>query len=282
MRLPQELATIILHAARPSTWARDVLHFAPDQKEAEFLDSDALDLLLVWSRQCGKSEAGAALIAHHATFNDGSLILITSATLRQSIIVQSRVQAHLRIATGQPAEWQRGPEYEYEEEDIEGNVQIVRSSVMSLALSNGSEVVSIPPSPDSARGYSPHMILIDESARTRPSLWHAISPMRAARRVRLIAMTTAAAMSGWFYDLWKGDPDVQKSEYLAKDCPRITAEFLAKERRRLPAHVYAAEYENIWYPVAGRLFTPEMIESMFVDDVAPLFPPRLTTEEYRW
>ncbi len=283
MTLAPELARIIERGAVPSRWAREVLHFEADPKQIALLDSEALDSFVVWSRQTGKTETAAAIVSHFAVHNDATLTLLTSATQRQAGIMQARTQTHLRMATGELAEWQRGQEYEVEEEDYFGNVHLVRVSVMSLQLSNGSQVVAVPPSPDSARGYSPHFIVIDEAARTRPSLWHAISPMRAARRVRLLAMSTAWTQAGWFYDLWKDDPDVQRSEYQAKDCPRITAEFLAKERRRLPSHIYAAEYENVWFPPAGRLFTPEMISSMMDDTITPMFEhPTMVTDEYTW
>ena len=269
-------------ALTPSLYAKERLHFEPDEKQIAFLDSEALDLLVLMSRQVGKSETAAVGVSHFAMHHENSLTLLTSATQRQAGIMQARTQAHLRVATGELAEWQRGQEYDVEEEDYFGNVHLVRSAVMSLALSNGAQVVAIPPSPDSARGYSPNLIVIDEAARTKPSLWHAISPMRAARPVRLIAMTTAWAMSGWFFDLWTSDPDVQRIEYQAKDCPRITKEFLAKEQRRLPENVYRAEYENVWFPQAGRIFTPESIANMFTDEVSPMFPNRLVDDQFEW
>jgi len=163
-------ARAALLTARPSAWAREVLRFQPDAKQVALLDSDALDLFIVWSRQTGKTEGAAALVSHFAIANDGSLTIITSATQRQGTIVTARVQADLRLATGELSEWQRGEEYEYPEEDAYGNVHLVRTSVMSLALSNGSQVVAIPPSPDSARGYAPNLIVIDEAARTRNAL----------------------------------------------------------------------------------------------------------------
>lgn len=258
-------------AAKPSEWVQEKLAFHPDPKQVEFLESTALDLLIVWSRQTGKTETASGLISHFSTTYDETLSIVTSATQRQGTIVMSRIQHDIRKATGQLLEWQKGQEYEWIERDIFGVARIVRSSVMSLTLSNGSEVVAIPPSPDSARGYSPHLVLIDEAARTRDQLWHAVSPMRAARPVRLIAMTTASAMEGWFYDLWMNDPDVQRIEYLAKDCPRITPEFLAKERRRFPEMIYKAEYENVWFPRAGAALDPETVHDMFTSDIEPMF-----------
>ena len=261
----------VRHARWPSVWARDVLSFHADEKQIELLDSDELDQLVVWSRQTGKTETAAALVSHYAIHNEDTLTIITSATQRQGTIVTARIQADLRLATGELALWQKGKEYEVEERDILGNVRIVRISVMSLTLSNGSSVIAIPPSPDSARGYAPNMVLIDEAARTRDALWHAVSPMRAARRVRLIAMTTASAMEGWFYDLWQHDPDVAKSEYVAADCSRINADFLAKEKRRLPEFIYLAEYENKWFLPEDRALDPELIRDMFSEDVQPMF-----------
>ncbi len=270
-----------IYAGIPSLWAKDVLDFQADKKQKELLDSNALDSLIVWSRQTGKTETASATVSHFALHVDETLTVLTSATQRQAGIITGRIQADLRKATGEAKEWQRGKEYEIEEMDIFGNVRIVRISVMSMSLSNGSNIVAIPPSPDSARGYAHNLVVIDEAARTKDALWHAISPMRAARRVRLIAMTTASAMEGWFYDLWMNDPDVWRSEYLAAQCPRINKDFLLKEQRRLPDFIYRAEYENKWFPQAGAALDPETIRDMFSDSIEPMFDSPVVGESKR-
>jgi hypothetical protein len=270
------LSGLVRQIGRPSLWAEEALRFSFDPWQRELMDSPALDLLVLAARQVGKTEAAGALVSHFAIMHEGSLTVLTSATQRQATIICSRVLSDLRQATGAVLEWQQGKEYEYPEMDRFGRVRIVRSSVMSVGLSNGSMIVAIPPSPDSARGYSPDLIVVDESARVRSTLFHAISPMRGAKRVRLVAMSTAWTMAGWFWDLWSKDPDVHRIELSATDCPRISPEFLAKERVRLPRNIFEAEYFNKWFAPEGRLFSPELIASMFADsEVQPLGAPEV-------
>jgi hypothetical protein len=261
--LAPALSRIAVEAARPSVWAKRVLPFQWDERQIAFLDSQAMDSLILWSRQLGKSEVASARVAHNSIYFPGSLSLIVSATQRQAGILQRRVTADLRLATGDVPGWKRGREIDVEEVDADGTVRLVHCSVLSLELSNGAQVVSAPAHPDTVRGYSPDLLVIDEGARVPNEVVYALSPMRAAKRCPLICMTTAGAQWGWFYDAWRGDDqDYWRSEYKARECARISEAFLLKEKRRLPEHVFKAEYENTWFPIAGRLFSDEMIQSM--------------------
>jgi hypothetical protein len=57
----------------------------------------------------------------------------------------------------------------------------------------------------------------------------------------------------------------------AQECPRISPEFLAEERRSLPDWVYRQEYLCSFEETEDAVFTTEMVDAAVSADVAPLF-----------
>ena len=59
----------------------------------------------------------------------------------------------------------------------------------------------------------------------------------------------------------------------ASECPRITPEFLEKERRELGEWHYRQEYECQFVDSVHQLFRSADIERAITDEVKPLFLP---------
>lgn len=241
-----------------------------DPRIERFLTSDSPELLALFSRQVGKTTGAAGKVSHQAIFKPGTLSLIVSATQRQAAILQRRVLGFLR-AMNRPEQWKEIPGREAEiPEDIEEGAKLVRCSSMSLELGNGSEVVSAPASADTVRGYAPHLIVIDEAAYTPDDVYFALRPMRIRTKAQLIAMSSAGAQEGFFFEAWTKEDGWEKIEIRADECPWVTADELEKERRRLPERIYQREYENRFMEKTGAVLSPEVIADMFSDDVVPL------------
>ena len=68
----------------PVAFARELLEFSPDARQAEVLRGGARRLLLNCSRQWGKSSTAAAIAAHRAYCYGGSLVVCVSPTERQA------------------------------------------------------------------------------------------------------------------------------------------------------------------------------------------------------
>ena len=71
----------LMTSATPS---REGLGFAPDEKQAEVLRSDAKRGILNCTRQWGKSTIAALKAVHRAYMTPGSLVLVASPGERQS------------------------------------------------------------------------------------------------------------------------------------------------------------------------------------------------------
>lgn len=245
------------------------------------LTTESPEVLLLWARQVGKTTGFACKATHHPLFNPKTLTLIVSATQRQAGILQRRATSFLRDIH-RKEKWRHVKDVELPEDPLDENSRLVRCSVMSLELANGSEVISIPADPDTARGYSPHLLIVDEAARVPDSMYYgALRPMRSVTRAQMLAGSSAGRMAGWFYEGWTGDEgNWEKSEVKATDSARIAPRFLEIEQRLLEgkgmAHIFRAEYHNEFYPLGGGLFTAEQLQAMtrHVEDAPrPWLPP---------
>jgi len=261
-------------------WAQD--HgFQADARQAEFLRCREPSIILNWCRQSGKTTSAAIKAAHAARYPDAFFAhfppaykakpfqaLIISATQRQAGILQKQVLSQLqKLETGvwRPTRTPRGKVSGVADGDIgTSEAKLVRQSVLSLELGNGSEVVSVPASPDTVRGYSPNLIIMDEASRIRRDTWDAINPMGAAKPMQLILLSTPAGRRGFFYEEWFREEFWWKSEQDASMCPRITEEWLERQKVLLSSeNMFRQEYFLEFVEVAGSLFSAGQIEDMF-------------------
>jgi hypothetical protein len=76
---------------------------------------------------------------------------------------------------------------------------------------------------------------------------------------------------GWFYEAWIGDESWHRVRVPASECPRISHEFLADERRELGAMRFSEEYELSWNEPDENMFATALIDRAFTADVRPLW-----------
>jgi hypothetical protein len=187
----------------------------PDPWQQDLLLSRDREVLLNCARQSGKSTTVAALALHTALFLSDSLVLILSASLRQSGELYRKVLAGYE-ALGCP-------------------VAARSRSQERLELVNGSRVVCLPASEETIRGFSdPKLILVDEAARVPDNLYRSVRPMLSVGDGRILCLSTPFGRRGFFYEEWEhGGADWKRVRISAPDCPRIRPEFLDRERRSL-------------------------------------------------
>jgi hypothetical protein len=238
--------------ADPVAFAEDRLRFRPDDWQAKLLRSDARQICLNCCRQAGKSTCVAALALHSALYDAGGLILLVSPSQRQSRELFSKVTDFL--GSLQPAE------------------ALEEDNRLSAVLQNGSRIVSLPGDARTVRGFSgPSLIVEDEAGYVADELYAAIRPMLAVSRGRLILMGTPAGRRGHFFDIWSTGEDWEKIRIVGRECPRISAEFLAAEARELGPLLYGQEYGGEFIDAQSSAFSSELIELALVDDFEPFF-----------
>ena len=145
----------------------------------------------------------------------------------------------------------------------------------TLELQNGSRIVSLPAKEETIRGFSEvTLVAIDEAARVPDDLYYAVRPMLAVSNGRLLALSTPAGQRGWFHAAWHSDEKWLRVRVTAADCPRISDDFLADERRAMTPAVYASEYECEFSDTIDAVFHHHDIQAALDNTVTPLFPPK--------
>ncbi|WP_020473436.1 terminase large subunit domain-containing protein [Zavarzinella formosa] len=226
---------------------------SPDPWQENVLRSEAERTLLLCSRQAGKSSVSAALALRSALTRPGFPVLVLSPTLRQSGELFRKIVS-LNNALGRP-------------------VPAVRETTLQMELANGSRIVSLPGTEGTVRGFREvALLIIDEAARVSDALYYAVRPMLAVSKGRLAALSTPFGQRGWFYDEWHGTNNWKRVRITAPECPRISPEFLAEERRSLGERWYRQEYLCSFEATVDAVFAAEDIRAALSDDVRPLFP----------
>jgi hypothetical protein len=225
----------------------------PDAWQRQLLMHEFHRTLLLCSRQAGKSQVAAALALGRALLEPGSLILLLSRAERQATELLRKV-LDLYLALGRP-------------------VPCVRDSATRLELANGSRIESLPGSEGTVRCYSSvRLLVIDEAARVPDSLYGAVRPMLAVSHGGLIALSSAWAKQGWFYEAWVSTKrEWHKVRVPATECPRISAAFLEEEREALGPRYFALEYMCEFGDTVEALFSEEQVRRALTNDVQPLF-----------
>src|SRR5262249_54567097 len=147
----------------------------------------------------------------------------------------------------------------------------VRETALELTLANQSRVVGLPGNEGGIRGFSGvRLLLIDEAARVPDALYGAVRPMLAVSRGRLIALSTPFGKRGWYHDAWFAPEAWERVRITADQCPRISPEFLAEERRALGERYFRQEYNCSFESVIDAVFSYEDIQNALSSDVQPL------------
>ena len=242
-------------ALDPATFARVKLAFEPDPWQADLLTSTSKRSLLNCCRQSGKSTSAAILALHTAHYRPGALVLLGSPSLRQSRELFAKVTDFRKR--------------------LDPDLKLEEDNNTPFELKNGSRVVCLSGTAETIRGFSaPDLIIEDEAAFVDDAFNRAVRPMLAVSNGRLILMSTPNGQRGHFHEAWsKGGDEWERVEVPARDCPRITSEFLEKERRALGEWHYRQEYDCAFVDSVHQLFRSADIERAITDDVKPLFLP---------
>jgi hypothetical protein len=248
----QNIKQSIIHNLDPARWASEVLGFHADDWQAEVLRHNGPRLMMLCSRQSGKSVTAAVKALYTALFFPGSLTLIVSPSQRQSSEMHKTVLKFMQLLNDPP--------------------QRVEDNKLSTTLHSGSRIISLPSNPDTVRGYAgPKLVIIDEAARATDGLYYAVRPFFATGGGELLLLSTPNGRQGFFFNTWQSeDEDWLKVKVTAEACPRISPEFLEEEREALGSYFYSQEYGCEFIEGEHSVFRYADIIACFRDDVKAL------------
>jgi hypothetical protein len=260
--LPAELQATTKEALRSLryktdsvTWARRELDLELDPWQGKLVSTPpggrAITLV---HRQAGKTTAAGVAVSHTLKYEkQGSTSLVLAPTQRQSGEVIRRIRQFL----------------------LKAGSKLETDNAFSLQVEGGSRVVALPGQDDAAiRGLTVDGVLVvDEAARVPDALWQAALPMvlRHVKTARVMLVSTAWAKDGFFFRTWsEGDPrDWIKIEARIDECTHLTPADIERERRSMPASVFAREYMNQFDSLETRFFNPDSIAAAFGETLAP-------------
>ena len=233
-------------SADPVAWVKQALNFIADPKQAEILNCAAARVIVVTSRQVGKSTIAALRALYLALQQANSLILMIGP-------VGSQAGEILGKATDFAAELGL---------PIRGDGINERS----LQLPNGSRLVARPAVPQSLRGYSQaRLIIVDEAAYVPEATYRAMSPVLATGDGALWVISTPNGPLGRFAELWHDRSNGwTRFEIPAEECPRLSPAFLAAERRLYGDLYFAQEYACQFIAAGLQLLTRSQITAAII------------------
>ena len=149
----------------------------------------------IWnaSRQIGKSFAVSLLAVDRALEKPRSTIMVVSASERQAVELLTKVKLHVEVLK------RLGKKLNVDVfEDVKTNVHRVE-------FPNGSRIISVPANPDTVRGFTSDLLILDEFAFVQQDeeLWKAVFPMITRKKdSKLVITSTPKGKSNMFYKLW--------------------------------------------------------------------------------
>jgi len=211
-----------------------LLGFKPFPYQEELLRDHSKRIVACWGRQTGKSTTAALKALHFAFTGPGRTVLIISPSLRQSELMFEKIRALIRAEVGLgPGERMRPLE-----------ASVISSSRKRLVLSNASEIVPLPCSPERVRGFTAHMIIVDEASFVPEELiTSVVMPMLSATDGYLIMLGTPWSRDHIFYRAFSGQlPGWSVHHVPSSKCPLIRPGFLEEQRATMPEADFRREY----------------------------------------
>jgi hypothetical protein len=220
-----------------------------DPWQRDLLRSEAPRILLNCARQTGKSIMAALRSLHRAVYHPGSLVLVLAPSLRQSQEQFAKIVGFYgALNNAVPPQAERR---------------------LSLELTNGSRIITLPGTEKTIRGFSgASLLIVDEAARVDDTLYLSVRPMLAVSGGTLMMLSTPFGTRGAFYREWsQGGPSWERYKIPATECPRIPAAFIEEERRSLGEWWFRQEYFCEFADAETQAFRREDIDRAFTEEV---------------
>lgn len=208
-------------------------------------------------RQTGKTTLTAIKGLYSAIWNDGTTTLVISKTQRQAGVLFRKMKQLINISA------MKFPQLRLKD-------QISRETQTVLEFENGSVIYCLPATEDGSniRGFTAHVIIVDEAAYIKDAVYTAISPMLATTNGRLILIGTPCGVNNFFHRVFvEEDLHFSRYHFLSKQSPLIEPDFLVSEHRKMPMIEYMQEYEAEFMEEADSFYPIKLIDSCMEEDI---------------
>ncbi len=228
-------------------------------------------------RQVGKSLVVSRKAVEFALKNPNTNTLIIAPAQRQSSLLFEKIKVALEMLDSFILEKKGRPKWDKKKSDKQ-NIDIQdrfakkygifedHPTKTMIILKNGARIYSLPAGKTGyfIRGFTIDLLIVDEAAYVPEIIWNSIIPMIAIARKKaeklgwIILLSTPFGRGGYFYNSFL-DEDYKHFHISSEDCPRISREFLRKERTRMTKQEYAQEYQGEFIEEFNQLFSSALI-----------------------
>ncbi len=239
-------------ALDPVIFAREC-GIEPDPWQCDLLRTRPPKALLCCSRQSGKTTTTAVIGLEEACHQPGSLVLIGAPAQRQSgEMLHTIKKLHARL---------------------DGAPSFSSDSVLKVEFENGSRIVALSGDPKTSRGFAaPSVIIVDECAYADDELVQSLRAMQATvSNPRVLALSTPNGRRGYFFEQWHNGEGWKKISVAAKDCPRISKEYLAEQLKEMGQTRYSQEFELAFIDSDTAAFNSSLIDAAFSSEIRALW-----------
>lgn len=270
-------------SAIAETLKKNDQQYKPDKWQDKVLEHEG-NIALRTGRQVGKSATIARKCADLAINNEGITILMIAAAQRQSSEIFQKTLAHVYKINDSVLEAAGGfkprPQYSAQRNmerkrrfEAEHGIFVGTPTRTEFTLKNNVRVLSLPTGKSGAfvRCYTVDILIADEAAYIPEPVWIAVRPMLATSQKTRgfgweILLSTPFGKGGHYYNCCH-DPDYLQIHVTSEQCPRISKDFLRKERKKLSKLEYAQEYLGEFIAEYNQLFSTALIKerSTFID-----------------
>ena len=224
----------------PVAFAEKVLGIKPFPYQAKLLEDESKRIVACMGRQTGKTTTIAMKALYFADTNPNVLVLITSPSLRQSMIMFDRIatfvfsSAYLRN-------------------------KVVRATRTLIHFENGSRIIALPCSENLLRGYTAQMVICDEASfMPEEVITQVIFPMLSTTDGYAIFLSTPWDKNHFFYRAFV-NPAYSVHRVKSEQCPLIKPEFLEEMRQNMTREAFLMEYEAEFIEALNSYFPQELI-----------------------
>ncbi len=174
----------LAHALSPSAYLKDI-GFRLFNWQEQVVSCPGKRIILLCSRQAGKSTSVSSVPCHSAKYYPKSLNLVMAPTEDQAVEDMIKVKDFIA----------HDPTYP----------DLKRDGADIIELDNGSRIIVVVATDRAARGYSrPRTIMVDEASRMPDVVYKSgIIPMlNHSPESRLYVLSTPFGQTGFFYEIW--------------------------------------------------------------------------------
>jgi len=208
------------------------------------------NMVLRSGRQVGKSFIIGKKAAKFAINNEKKLIMVIAFTEKQANLLFSKILHNIVMK---------------EKEDKKKYISKPKPTKHIINLKNGSTIhcYAAGDTGYGIMGFTIDLLIADEAAWIKEEVWNSIVPALAVTKGTLWLLSTPWLSEGFYFDCFN-DPNFTNFHQSSEDCPRITKEFLERQRQRFTKQQYSQMYLGEFVDDFKRVFSDKWINEVCV------------------